>query len=105
MLVLSPTHLLFTHFYSRINAILYIERSTSIKYHHRVNEAPSQFIHGILISHVADIVVRSANVGSGGDTNIPKMSKLVFKQTNLNNEVLEQIIQHLINRKTEIEDF
>ena len=78
---------------------------SGIKYHHRVNEAPRQFIHGVLINHIADIVTRAAKIGSGGDDNIPKMSGLVFKQTDLNNEAIEQIIQQLINKKTEIEEF
>jgi len=78
---------------------------SSIKFHHRVNEAPKEFIEEVIISHVADIVTRSAKIGSGGDYNIPKISNIAFKKTDLNQEAVELIIQKLINKKTEIEEF
>ncbi len=78
---------------------------SSIKFHHRVNEAPKEFIEEVIISHIADIIARSAEIGSGGDYNIPKISDIVFKKTDLNQEVIELIVQQLITKKTEIEEF
>jgi len=78
---------------------------SSIKFHHRVNEAPKEFIAEVIISHVADIVTRSAKIGSGGDYNIPKISDIIFKKTDLNQEAIELIVQQLITKKTEIEEF
>ncbi|MFC1562577.1 HDOD domain-containing protein [candidate division KSB1 bacterium] len=77
----------------------------SIKYHHRVNEAPKEVIEEVIIGHIADIVARSAKIGSGGDYNIPKISNIVFKKTELTQEAFDQIIQQLADKKTEIEEF
>ncbi|MFC1562978.1 HDOD domain-containing protein, partial [candidate division KSB1 bacterium] len=78
---------------------------SSIKFHHRVNNSSQEFIEEVIITHLADIVARSAQIGSGGDNNIPKISDLVFEKTDLDQEIIEQIVQQLIKKKSEIEEY
>jgi len=78
---------------------------SSIKFHHRINNAPQEFIEEVIITHLADIVARSAKIGSGGDDSIPKISDIVFRRTDLDQEIIEQIVQQIINKKIEIEEY
>jgi len=77
----------------------------SIKFHHRVSEAPKEFTTEVIITHLADIVARSANVGSGGDNNIPKISNIVYKKTDIREDIIDKIVQQLVDKKSEIEEF
>ena len=77
----------------------------SIKFHHNINEAPEEYIKHAIISHLADIVARTAKIGSGGDDNIPNISDIVLKKTDLFPESIDKIVQQLLNKRKNIETF
>ena len=77
----------------------------SLKFHHQVHKAPKEYINHVIITHLADIVTRTAKIGSGGDDNIPKISDIVFEKTDLFPESIDQIVQQLLNKRNYIETF
>jgi HD-like signal output (HDOD) protein len=77
----------------------------SIKFHHQLNKVGDDYVKYAIIAHFADVLARTAKIGSGGDDNIPPISDIVYKKTDFFPESIEQIVQQLNNKKDYIETF
>lgn len=71
-----------------------VKLSNILEHHHQPDQA-GRYIHEASIIHLADILCRSIDLGSGGDNKIPSLNPQAWESLNLKPNVLEHIIQDM----------
>lgn len=71
-----------------------VKLSNILEHHHQPDQA-GRYIHEASIIHLADILCRSIDLGSGGDNKIPSLNPQSWESLNLKPNVLEHIIQDM----------
>jgi len=72
--------------------------------HHRP-DIGDQLIKPIMCVHVADILVRSLDFGSGGDKKIPRMNEIGWEALGLTYDNVRHIMNHMEEEFTDTEKF
>ncbi len=71
-----------------------LKLSNILEYHHQPDQA-GRYIHEASIVHLADILCRSIDLGSGGDKKIPNLNQQAWELLKIKPNVLEHIIQDM----------
>jgi putative nucleotidyltransferase with HDIG domain len=67
--------------------------STAVLYHHAPYKAPENYRKIVEITHVADIIARSLQIGSGWDVRIPKLEQDAFDNLGFTGRDIDKILK------------
>ena len=79
--------------------------TSSIGYHHKVKEVEKEYINITSIVHFADIICRSAKIGSSGNKTIPSFQEETWEEFCFNEGQVDYMITELKNEEEKVEAF
>lgn len=76
-----------------------------VSFHHQLEKADADSLKVTSVAHLADILCKRAQIGSGGDDKIPPAHPLAMEQLELKEDNLDKITEELLEEEEKVRAF